>query len=403
MDDHPGRARASLLRESASAATAIPTLALGIGANTAIFSYGVSSAAAVSNPSGCGAHGQPVRRQSAASGRQSTLTTGAQAPEHYDLAVFLRGRIDGVDLTGRGAPRRLAAVFVTPGFFAALGVQPGAGRLPREDELVRGGRDTVVLLTHGFWTREFGASPGIVGSMLSLNGRPFEVIGVLPPGLRFPTGEADVFVPYSTIPDSGIPRLRQVRVLNVVARAKAGVSVDVVRSELNTIAARLAGQYSEDRAWDSATVVPLADVISGPVAEGLVLLFGAVGLVLLMAAVNVTSLQLARAAVRGREIAVRLALGARRGRLVRQLLTESLVLSAIGGAVGIGLAAAGLQGLLALAAGQLPRAAEVSLNATVILFALGVSIVTGVLVGLAPAWRLSRGGVQSALRDGDLT
>jgi predicted permease len=409
MDDFLQDVRYALrrLRESpVFAATAMLTLALGIGANTAIFSlvYGVL-VRPLPFPN-------PERLYAAYSANRSAdMLRGSVSPVDLDDWRAQRQTIEdlggyfyaegstGVDLTGRGAPRRLDAVFVTPGFFPALGVQPTAGRLPREDELVRGGRDTVVVLTHGFWMREFGVSPGVIGSMLSLNGRPYEVIGVLPPSLRFPTDGADVFVPYSTIPDSGIPRLRQVRVLSVVARAKAGVSADTVRSELNTIAARLAGQYPEDRAWDSATVVPLADVISGPVADGLVLLFGTVGLVLLMATVNVTSLQLSRAAGRSREIAVRLALGARRGRLVRQLLTESLVLSVIGGAVGIGLAAAGLQGLLALAAGQLPRAAEVSLNATVILFALGTSLITGVLVGLAPAWRLSRGGVQTILRD----
>ncbi len=324
---------------------------------------------------------------------------GRQAIEDLGGYFYAEGST-GIDLTGRGAPRRLAAVFVTPGFFTTLGVVPLEGRLPREDELVRGGHDTIALLTHSFWMREFGGAPAIVGSTLTLNNHPYDVIGVLPSDLRFPTGDADVFVAYSTIPDSGIPRIRPVRVLNVVARAKPGVNEDGVRAEMMAITGRLGQQYPEDRAWDAATVVPLAEVISGPVEQGLLVLFGAVGLVLLMACVNVASLQLARAAGRGREIAVRRALGARRGRLVRQLLTESLVLSAIGGAAGVGLAWLGLKGLLALSAGQLPRAAEVSLDATVVAFAVGVSLLVGLLVGLAPAWRTSRGDVQLALRDG---
>ena len=391
----------------AFAITAILTLALGVGANTAIFSlvYGV-----LMRPLPFPEPGRLYAVYSA--NRTADQLRGSVSPVDLDDwrasrqviedigGYFYAEGSSGVDMTGRGAPRRLSAVTVSPGFFAALGVQPIEGRLPREDEMVRGGADTFALLTHGFWIREFAGAAGVVGSTITLGGRPHVVLGVLPPALRFPTGDADVFLSHSAIPDSAIPRIRPVRVMSVVARARPGVTEVQVRAEMMTIAARLAQQYPENRAWDTATVVPLAEVISGPVERGLLVLFGAVGLVLLMACVNVTSLQLARAAGRSREIAVRLALGARRGRLVRQLLTESLVVGAMGGAAGMGLAALGLEGLLALSAGQVPRSAEVRLDTVVMLFAAAVSLTSGVLVGLAPALRVSRGGLQQTLRDG---
>ncbi|MFI5177747.1 MAG: ABC transporter permease [Vicinamibacterales bacterium] len=390
----------------AFAATAVLTLALGIGANTAIFSI----------VNGVLLRPLPFPRPHDLYAAYSANRTGGQLQASVsavdlddwraqrqaidDVGGYLYGEgSTGVDLTGQGAPRRLSAVFVTPGFFTALGVQAREGRLPREEELVRGGHDTVAVLTYGFWMQQFGGSRAIVGSTIQLGGKPYDVLGVLPPDMRFPAGGADVFVPYSTIPDSGIPRIRPVRVLNVVARAKPGVTGETVRAELMTITARLAAQYPEDRAWDGATVVPLAEVMTGPVRQGLLVLFGAVGLVLLMACVNVAGLQLARAMSRSREIAVRLALGAKRGRLVRQLLTESLALSLVAGVVGVGLARVGVAGLLSLSAGQLPRADEVALDWTAVVFALGASVVTGLLFGLVPALRSSRAGAHLVLRD----
>ena len=397
------------------AATAILTLALGIGANTAIFSlvnnvlfrplpfehadrlYGVYSANRTAgmlqgNVSPVDLDDWRVMARTAPAGGRPVIE---------DLGgYFYAEGSTGLSLTGRGQPKALSAVFVTPGFFTTLGVVPAAGRLPREDELVRGGPDRVVMLTHAFWTREFGASPSIVGATITLKDEPYQVLGVLPVDFRFPTDQADVFVPHSTIPDSGIPRIRPVRVLRVIARAREGVAQPAVVAQMNTIAQQLASQYPEDRAWDATTVLPLHEIVTGPVRGGLLVLLGAVGFVLLAACVNVAGLQLARAMSRRREMGVRVALGAGRGRLVRMVLTESLVLSAVGCVAGLVLARGIVSGLLALGQGELPRAAEVHLDGAVATFSIVLAILTGLLCGLVPALRASSSDVQPMLREG---
>ena len=396
-----------LIAAPAFTGTSVLTLALGIGATTAIFSlvYGV-----LLRPL---PFPDPDRLYAVYSANVSAgslrATVSAVDLDDWRAArrdiqklggVWFSDGSSGVDLTGRGDPRRVPAAFVTPGFFDALGVVPAAGRLPREDELTRGGPDDVVMVSHAFWQRELAGAADVVGRHLTLGGTPHEVLGVLPASMRYPSDRVDLFLPYSTIPDDAIPRLRVVRILDVVARARPGVTRERVDAEMAAITARLAQQYPEDRNWGHATVVPLADVLTGPVRDGLLVLFGAVGLVLLMAAVNVAALQVARAAGRGRELAIRVALGARRGRLVRQLLTESLVLAAIGCAAGVALSYGLLGALVRLAAGQLPRAAEVAVDTTAILFAMAVSVAAGVLSGLAPVLRAMRADPQEALSAG---
>ena len=188
--------------------------------------------------------------------------------------------------------------------------------------------------------------------------------------------------------------------LEVVARARPGVNQAGVQAEMDGIARRLAAQYPEDRAWDTTTVRPLHDSVTGPVRGSLLVLLGAVGFVLLAACVNVASLQLARAVGRRREMGLRVALGARRGRIVRQSLTESLVLAGLGCVAGLALAKALLMSLLALAATELPRAAEIRLDASVLAFSLGLSALTGLLFGLLPALRASSADVQELIREG---
>ncbi|HSG09805.1 MAG TPA: ADOP family duplicated permease, partial [Longimicrobiales bacterium] len=249
----------------------------------------------------------------------------------------------------------------------------------------------------------------------TLDGDPYEVLGVMPPEFRYPSERVDLYLPYSSIPDEAIPHTRSVRVLSVVARVRPGVGADALRNEMSTIAARLAAKYPENRQYDRAAVEPLLDVVTGPARAGLLVLLGAVAFVLLMACVNVANLLLARASTRSHEIATRLALGAGRGRIVRQLVTESMVLAVIGGLAGLGLAGILVDGLLRLSADQLPRGSEVSLDGTVLVFALCLSLGSGLLFGLVPAFRgvsadlggdLRRGGRGSAggnatrLRDG---
>jgi predicted permease len=386
--------------------TAILTIALGVGANTAIFSvvHGI-----VFKPLPFPQPDQLVRVWSAnpgANSRQASVSAvdlddwRAQRTQFTDIGGWwYSDGGSGIDLTGSGDPQRLSAAFISPGFFPTLGVRPLVGRLPREDEMVRGGDDRVVVLAHGFWQRRFGSDSSVIDSTITLGGQPYRVVGVMPPAMRFPSDRVEAWIPFSTIPDNGIPRIRPVRVLDVLARMKPGVTLAQASQDMNAITGRLAATYPEDANWSEATVMPLADAITGNVRRGLIALLGAVGFVLLMACVNVASLLLARSTIREREVALRLSLGATPGRIARQMLTESVLLSLVGGAVGVAGAAFGSRALLTMAAGQLPRASEVGLNGTVLLFALMASIATGVLFGLAPALRAQATDLQTSLRE----
>jgi predicted permease len=402
-----GYALRALRRAPGFAFTAILTLAIGIGANTAIFSV-VDRVLLRALP-----FPQPEALYRVWSSNVTDgQPRGAVSPVDLDDWRAQRQVIQdiggywyaaggsGIDLLGRGEPQRLSAVFTTAGFYGTLGILPAIGRVPREDELVRGGRDRVVVLSHAFWMREFGGDQGVVGRSLTLGSESYEVLGVMPASLQYPAAEVDVYVPYSTIPETSIPRLRPVRVLDVVARARPGITESQLRAELGAIAARLAQTYPEDASWGAVTVVPLREATTGDVRRGLLLLFGAVAFVLLIACVNVASLLLARGSVRGREIAVRRALGAVGGRLLRQLLTESLVLAMAGGAAGLLVAWGGVWGLRRLGAHELPLAGDAGLDAPVLLFALGTSLATGLLFGLVPALRATNTDLQRELRAG---
>jgi predicted permease len=395
----------TLRRQPGFTTVAVLTLALGIGASTAVFTLvnGVLlRPLSLPEPDRLFA----VYSANHAAGR---LDAGVSPPDVDDWraqqgvfadlgAYWFSDGLSGLDFTGAGEPKRLSTVFVTPGFFGALAVTPAVGRLPREDELVRGGPDKVVVLTNGFWQRQFGASAAVLGTTVTLNGAPYEILGVLPPGLRFPAEDAEVFVPYSTIPDESIPRHRSVRILRVIGRARPGVTLARAQAEMTTIARRLSQQYSTNAAWDDATVRPLRDTITGPVRTPLLVLLGAVGFVLLMVCVNVAGLQLVRATGRDREVALRASLGASRGRIARQLLTESLVLAGAGCVAGLVVAQGAVALLLRVSTGQLPRAWEVDLDLRVLAFAVAISLLAGMFFGLVPAMQASvadlRGGLQ---------
>ncbi len=379
------------------ALTALATLALGIGATTGIFSV-VNSV--LLRPLPYPAPEQLYRVWSAnrTAGAVQVTTSAmdlddwrAQRERLTDLGGYwFQTGGSGLDLTGMGEPQRLTAVFVTAGFFRTMGVTPELGRLPRDDELVRGGPDRVVLLTHAFWQRQFGGRADVVGRNVTLNNEAFTVIGVLPASFAFPTSQADLFASFSLFTDDQIPRLRFVRLLGVVARAKPGVSEAAVMAELQTIAQRLAARYPENAAWDGVTVRGLKASITGDVTRSLWVLFGAVGVLLLVACVNVASLQLSRATARAGEVAVRAALGASRARLIRQLLTESVVLAVAGGLLGMLVAVLTVRGIAGMASEQLPRGAEVGVDARALAFALVLSLITGAVFGLFPALRVAR-------------
>jgi predicted permease len=398
----------TLLKNPAFAAVAVLTLALGIGMNAAIFSVvnGVLlKPLALAQPDRL----VQIFQVSTADGKPSRGTVSpviiddwrARRKSLADLAgYFYREGMSGTDLTGEGEPQRVSTAFVTPGFWNTLGVSPQLGRVPRDDEMVRGSNDRLIVLSFAYWQRQFGGSPSAIGRRVTLQDQSYEIVGVMPRSFSFPTPRVEMYIPYSTIPDDAIPRLRVVRVLDAVGRMKPGVTVAQANAEMNAIARGLATQYPEIKTLTGADVVPLRDSMVGKVRATLLVLLAAVGFVLLIAAVNLASLMLARATTRERELAIRAALGAERARLVRQLFTESLILAALGGLLGMIVARVGGQLLVTLASGQLPRAEEISLDGRVLAFTAVVSLITGIAFGLVPALRASSPSLQESLRAG---
>jgi len=398
----------TLAKNPAFTVVAILTLALGIGANAAIFSV-VNGVLLKPLPF---PHPEELIRVWQGETSDGKVNPGSVSPVNLDdwrarrrvladiAGYFYNEGQSGTDLTSIGEPQRLDATFVTPGFWSTLGVKPQIGRVPRDDEMVRGSNDRLVVLSYAFWQRQFGGATSVIGKRLTLGGNSYEVVGVMPASFQFPAPRVEVFIPYSTIPDDAIPRLRGVRILAVVARMKPGVTVAQANAEMNSITRGLAEQYPEDKNMGAAEVAPLRDSIVGKVRLGLLVLLGAVGFVLLIAAVNLASLLLARAAAREREFAIRVALGAERSRVIRQLFTESLVLATLGGALGLMVAQLGGHLLVRLAAGQLPRAESVGLDYRVLAFTAAISLITGVAFGLVPAVRASSPELQQSLREG---
>ncbi|HSD27137.1 MAG TPA: ABC transporter permease, partial [Vicinamibacteria bacterium] len=374
---------------------AVATLALGIGANTAIFSV-VNSLLL-----------RPLPYPEA--DRLVFLTEWSeQVPEMSFSVANLKDLRDqntvfesivgsnGQDFTlaavsgtgGLREPERVNGRQVTSGVFRTLGKQPIVGRAFGPDE-EKPGAAGVVLLGEGFWERRFGRDPGVVGRGLELSGESFTVIGVMPKGLHGSWKRADVFTPLLRLEDriGGESNRGNHPGIYVIGRLKPGVDVARARAEVKAIAQGLAERYPASNARQSMTLEPLLDSVVGEIRPALMLLLGAVALVLLIGCANVANLLLARAADRQREVAVRLAMGATRGRLLRQLLTESVLLSLLGGLVGVALAYAGLEALVAALPGNVPRADEVGIDVSVLVFTAAVAVVTGLAFGIVPAWR----------------
>ena len=378
-------------------AIAILTLALGIGTNTAIFSV---VNAVLLRP-------LPFRDP-------SRLVLVIEKSKYPTITVSYQNYLDWRDqshsfesmeaiyganmtLTGRGEPERLVARRVTAGFFPVLGISPKIGRSFRTEEDSAGGTP-VAILSYGLWQRRFGGSPNILGQSVNLDAQPYTVIGVMPAGFKF-FQDADVFLPFhpwaKTLPDD---RNWHPGILPV-ARLKPGVTIAEARAEMQTISKRLEQQYPLYNTGCSSDVILAHDQLVQSSRPALLLLLGAVSFVLLIACVNVANLLLARASARGREVAVRTALGAGRGRIVRQFLTESVILSLAGAGLGFLLGWSALDPLLKISASSLPQGAVVGLDGWVLAFTAGVAILTGLLFGIVPALRTAKLDLRETLNE----
>ncbi len=383
-------------------AVAVLTLGLGIGANAAIFSF-VRGVLLRPLPYANPERVVQVWERTERDGRvQSTVPLSN--PNFRDYRERSRSFESmsaysdwTFNLTGRGTPEQVSGALVSATFLRVLGVRPLAGRTFDADE-DRPGRDGVVVISQRLWERRFGSDPRAIGSALTLNSRSFVVIGVVPSGLPLYdlASGCEVYAPLSL----GFSlESRGAHWLGAIGRLREGVSLPAARSELAGIAATLAREYPDTNVGFSTNLLPASEQIVGAVRPALLMMLGAVALVLLIAAANVANMLLARASARSREIAVRSALGAGRGRILRQLLTESAVLALAGAAFGIVVAFWCVDGLRALAPGDLPRLEEVRVDGAVAGFAVGASLLSTLVFGLVPAWSLSRGALGESLKD----
>ena len=392
-----------LLRSPGFTATAVLTLALGIGANTALFSVvnGV-----LLNP-------LPFPRA-------NELVTLYESKPHFkygsisypnfldwqrnnrtfqSIAAY---RPDDFTVFGVGNPERVSGVMVSADFFPTLGVQPVLGRGFSADEDRLAGKP-VVLISAGYWKRNYGSARDIVGKPLMLDGKDYEIVGVIPASFHLNIQNfrtSDLYVPLGQWDDVIFHKRLVTMGMDGIARLKPGVTLEQARADMDSVARNLASVYPDDDSNVGATVVSLKEKMVGEIRPYLLVLLAAVFFVLLISCVNVANLMLARSNSRAREFAIRTALGASQAHVIRQLLTESVILSLCGGALGLILAAWGTQAALSLLPESLPRAEEIGLDGRVLIFALAVSALAGVVFGLAPALRTARPDVQETLKEG---
>ncbi|HEU5411429.1 MAG TPA: ABC transporter permease [Candidatus Acidoferrales bacterium] len=394
----------TLRKSPGFAAIAILTLALGIGANTALFSV-VNGVLLSPLP-----YPQPDRIAALYSKTSQFEESSISYPnfldwqrQNHSFTALAAWRSDSFNMTGSGEPERLRGEMVSANFFNILGFNALVGRTFNAND-DHPGAAPVVILSNSFWQRRFGGSRQIIGKSISLNGAAYTVIGALPSNFYF-TGNnfgriPEIFLPLGQWTDKTFLDRRVGMGMDAMGRLKPGVTLAQARADMDGVAQNLARAYPDADKDSGITVHSLKQDMTGDVAPLLYVLLGAVGFVLLIACVNIANLLLARSTGRTREFAIRAALGAGRARMVRQLLTESVLLSVAGGVVGLILAAWGTRAAIAALPQALPRAGNVGLDARVLLFTLGVSLLAGILFGLAPALKTSQRNLAGTLKEG---
>jgi putative ABC transport system permease protein len=398
----------TLVKSPGFTLVALTALALGIGANTAIFSV-VNAVLLRTLPYRDAEQVMVVWEQNRARDGRNNVVSPAnffdwqqQSNSFQEMAAFHDAAFN---LTGEGNPEEIPAQVTSGNLLTMLGTEAALGRVYTKDE-AEPGRDDVIVISHGLWQRRFGGASDIIGKKISLNGQSVTILGVMPQGFKWfmkegsRTGKsAEMWTPAKFEAYMNTPSKGRGRFITVAGRLKPGVTVEQAQSEMSTIASRLEQQHAQFNTNMGVRIVPVREQLAGEIKTALYVLLGAVGFVLLIACANVANLMLARAASRQSEFAIRIALGAGRARMVRQLLTESVLLSVLGGALGLIIALWGVDALVALSPPNLLGTEKIGLSLPVLAFTFAVSLLTGIVFGLAPALEATRLNLNESLKE----